>query len=112
MNMFSDPLGKTPERSSVLTLDHKVIAQASPTRTSSYDRYSWSPFALGALAFVGPNGRLFVADVRSRRVQVPNTPRAMAPAWSGAGRRIAYLVEERRGYAIKAVEVLHVDQPS
>jgi tetratricopeptide (TPR) repeat protein len=68
--------------------------------------YSWSPYAMGALAYVDKRGVLAVLDKRGRKLDlVGGRGLILLPAWSPDGVSIAYLEKGGKGFDLKLVEV-------
>jgi hypothetical protein len=83
-----------------------TIAQASPGAILPGLTCSWSPFAMGALAFMTPRGRLQIIDSEGRQREVPGTSDVYLPAWSEDGTRIAYLSAQGNRYVVNLVSIL------
>jgi hypothetical protein len=91
--------------STVLTLSGDAVTETSADHPFSGARYSWSPWALGALAFVSAKGRVVIVDVNGQKLEVQRTAGALLPAWAEDGQRIAYLQGQGGGYALKIIDV-------
>jgi VWFA-related protein len=96
--------------SNVLLLHGQTIAEASPGLVLPGLTFSWSPFAMGAIAFMTPRGRLVIMDTEGRTLDVPGAADVTLPGWSEDGTRIAYLKASGNTYALYVV-VLTLSRP-
>jgi dipeptidyl aminopeptidase/acylaminoacyl peptidase len=53
--------------------------------------FSWSPSALGMMAYGNQAGRLTLMDRQGRKQQIDSTKNVILPAWSSDGSKIAFL---------------------
>jgi Tol biopolymer transport system component len=53
--------------------------------------FSWAPKELRAIAYVNRDGRLGVMDSNGKKQQIESTKNVVLPAWSGDGKKIAFL---------------------
>ena len=68
--------------------------------------YSWSPYAMGALAYVDRRGVLAVIDRNGRKVDLVGARGGiLLPAWSPDGTSIAFLETSSNGFDLKVVDV-------
>jgi hypothetical protein len=89
--------------SNVLVLHDQTIAEATSGYVVPGLTFSWSPFAMGALAFLTPRNRLAIIDSEGRKIEVAGTHDVLLPAWSEDGTRIAYLVSAGNSYVVQLI---------
>jgi len=53
--------------------------------------FSWSPAALGMIAYGNQSGRLALMDQQGQKQQIDGTKNVILPAWSSDGSKIAFL---------------------
>ena len=86
----------------------EVVGEA-PSNTLGFGSgtsYSWSPYAMGALAFIDRRGVLVIVDKNGRKHEVKGARGNISlPAWSPDGASVAYLEKSGRGYDLKIVDV-------
>ncbi len=88
-----------------LILRGQTIADGSPGADHPGLTFTWSPFALGALAFVTPRRQLMVIDSEGRTLEVPGASDVLLPGWSEDGTQIAYLSPQGNAYVLRVVSV-------
>jgi hypothetical protein len=70
--------------------------------------FGWAPRGLDAIALVDRDGQIVIMDAQGRKRPVAQTTRALFPAWSEDGRRLAFLERAgRKKLALKMVDVGH-----
>lgn len=100
---FAPASGQTA--ANVLTLHGEVVAETSGSLVMPGLTFGWSPFAMGAIAFVAPSGRLVIMDCEGRKLNVEGTRNVLLPAWSEDGSRIAYLAPQGNDYVVYLVDL-------
>lgn len=86
-----------------LTVFGATIAQFVNTRPLPGLTFGWGPGGSGTIAFVDPDGRLYLLDAQHKRA-IPGVKDAVLPAWSLDGTRLAYLQKSgRRKYALMTI---------
>lgn len=95
----------TQSTSNVLLLHGEVIAEANSGYVLPGFTFSWSPFAMGALAFATPRNRLAIMDSEGRRTEVAGTRDVVLPAWSEDGARIAYVVPSGNNWVLQLISL-------
>lgn len=100
---FAPATGQTA--TNVLTLHSEVVAEASGSLVMPGLTFGWSPFAMGAIAFATPSGRLVIMDCEARKLNVEGTRNVLLPAWSEDGSRIAYLAPQGNDYVLYLVDL-------
>jgi hypothetical protein len=91
--------------SNVLVLHGQTIAEATSGYVLPGLTFSWSPFAMGALAFLTPRNRLAIIDSEGRKIEVAGTRDVLLPAWSEDGTQIAYLVGSGNNYIVQLISL-------
>jgi VWFA-related protein len=91
--------------SNVLTLHGQVIGEASGGAVVAGVTFGWAPFAIGAVAFADPRGRLVLMDVEGRKLGVEGTAGVRLPAWSLDARQVAFLRREGNAHVVYVVQV-------
>ncbi|MEX2272116.1 MAG: hypothetical protein WD690_11620 [Vicinamibacterales bacterium] len=60
------------------------------------ETFSWSPGALGLIAYRNRDGKLVIADGAGRRNTLPGSSHVSLPAWSADGTKLAFLQKTGR----------------
>jgi hypothetical protein len=81
----------------LLKLRGRVFSQFVNTRPILGLTYGWAPEGLDLIAFSDEKHELELMDAAGTRTIVKSTKGVVLPAWSGDGRRLAWLVQQRRG---------------
>ena len=89
--------------SNVLVLHGETIAESTTGYVIPGMTFTWSPFAMGALAFVTPRNRLAVIDRAGRKIEVGGARDVELPAWSEDGLQMAYLTRSGNDYVLHVV---------
>jgi len=79
-----------------LMLYGEAISRFVNTRPLPGLDFSWGPEDTGAVAFVDPDGRLFLLDGEKHKRAVAGAKAATLPAWTTDGTKIAYLQRASR----------------
>jgi hypothetical protein len=58
--------------------------------------FGWAPGAMDAIAFSNTKGRIVIMDRAGHRREVTGSQKALLPAWSDAGSRLAWLQRESK----------------
>ena len=75
----------------------RVFSQFVNTRPILGLTYGWAPEGLGLIAFSDEKHELELMDAAGTRTIVKSTKGVVLPAWSGDGRRLAWLTQKGRG---------------
>ncbi len=89
-----------------LTLYGEPISQFVNQRPEPGEQFSWGPTGTGAVAYVDPDGRLFVLDQKKHKRSIAAVKDAMLPAWSADGTKLAYIQKSgRKKYTLAWVSI-------
>jgi hypothetical protein len=94
-----------------LTLYGEPISQFVNQRPEPGEQFSWGPTGTGAVAYVDPDGRLFVLDQKKHKRSIAAVKDALLPAWSADGTKLAYIQKSgRKKYTLAWVPIAR-DKP-
>jgi len=69
--------------------------------------FGWAPAGTGLIAFGNKDGRLVIMDDQGRKQEIASSKSVLLPAWSDAGKRLAYLEKTGKNKAVlKIVDVM------
>jgi hypothetical protein len=89
-----------------LTLYGEPISQFVNQRPEPGEQFSWGPKGTGAVAYVDPDGRLFVLDQKKHKRAIAAVKDASLPAWSADGAKLAYIQKTgRKKYTLAWVPI-------
>jgi len=89
-----------------LTLYCEPISQFVNQRPEPGAQFSWGPTGTGAIAYVDPEGRLFVLDQQKHKRSIGAVKEASLPAWSADGTKLAYIQKSgRKRYTLAWVPI-------
>jgi hypothetical protein len=89
-----------------LTLYGEPISQFVNQRPEPGAQFSWGPTGTGAIAYVDPEGRLFVLDQQKHKRSIAAVKEASLPAWSADGTKLAYIQKSgRKRYTLAWVPI-------
>jgi Tol biopolymer transport system component len=98
----------TSQNQHVITLKLKgeVVGEYVDTQFLPGYTFAWAPESLGAaIAYARPDGRLSVMDAAGTKKEVPDTKNALLPAWSDAGRQIAFVQKDGKKFGVYVTDV-------
>ena len=89
-----------------LTLYGEPISQFVNQRAEPGEQFSWGPAGTGAVAYVDPDGRLFLLNEKKHKRSVAGVKDATLPAWTADGTKLAYVQKTgRKKYALAWVAI-------
>jgi hypothetical protein len=94
-----------------LTLYGEPISQFVNQRPAPGEQFSWGPAGTGAIAYVDPDGRLFVLDQQKHKRSIAAVKDASLPAWSADGTKLAYIQKSGRKRYTLAWVAISPDKP-
>ena len=92
-----------------LKLKGQVIGEFVNVPATPGSTFSWGPQGSGLIAFAKLGGQLVVMDEEGRQQEVEGTRDVLLPAWTGDGKRLAWL--EKRGRKKVELRVADVTIP-
>jgi len=72
--------------------------------------FGWGPANSGLVAFANRDGHVVIMDDQGRKKEVPSSKSALLPAWTGDGKRLAYL--ERTGKKKVMLRIVDITAPT
>ncbi len=94
-----------------LTLYGEAISQFVNERAQPGEQFSWGPAGTGAVAYVDPDGRLFVLDQKKHKKSIAAVKDALLPAWTADGSKLAYVQKSGRKKYTLAWVAISRDKP-